>query len=147
MTEYTEEDVENALADLEDGLPLATAATEHHVPRNTLRGRQSGAKPIQQAHTHRQRLLVTQEEQLEQWILRQEALGYAPTHGQIRAIATGVLRANGDHQPLGRKWPQHFIRRHPAIKNKIGRRTDWQRIDAVTPASIKLFFGLYETVN
>ena len=147
MPSYTEKDVEQALVDLANGTSMATAANRHGILRTTLRDRQSGTQPSRLAHSFQQRLSAIQEDHLEQWILCQEALGYAPTHAQIRAIATAVLRTNGDQQLLGRKWSQHFVRRHPTIKNKLGRRTDWQRVNAATPANIKLFFNLYETVN
>ena len=140
MTTYTEDDVQNALTDLQQGVALATAATRHGVPRNTLRGRLNGAQPYRYAHSDEQRLSAIQEEQLESWVLRQEALGYAPTHAQIRAIATGVLQRADDHQPLGRKWSTHFLKRHPAIKTKLGRRTDWERINAATPSNIRHLF-------
>ena len=65
MPSYTEDDVQNALADLENGTPLATAAAKHGIPRNTLRNRQSGGQSAQQAHKHQQRLSAIQEEQLE----------------------------------------------------------------------------------
>ena len=45
MAIYTEDDVQNALADLENGVALATAATHHSVPRSTLRDRLNGARP------------------------------------------------------------------------------------------------------
>ena len=147
MPSYTEDDVKLAVLNLANGDAMATAATRHGVPRTTLRDRQSGAQPIQLAHEDQQRLSATQEDQLERWIITQEALGYAPTHAQVRAIVTGILRTNGDYQPLGRKWLPHFIRRHPSVKNKLGRRIDWQRINAVTLESIKLFFRLYETIS
>ena len=107
----------------------------------------NGAQPHRYAYSDEQRLSAIQEEQLESWVLRQEALGYAPTHAQIRAIATGVLQRAGDHQPLGRKWSTHFLKRHPAIKTKLGRRTDWKRINAATPSNIRHLFQLYKTVS
>ena len=80
MATYTEGDIENALADLTRGVSVAAAANRHGVPRSTLRGRISGAQSHRYAHDNDQRLSAVQEDQLEQWILRQEALGYAPTH-------------------------------------------------------------------
>ena len=91
MPSYTEGDIQNALEDLKAGVSLATASTRHSVPRNTLRGRLNGAQPSHYAHEDEQRLSAIQEEHLEQWVLRQEALGYAPTHAQLRAITTGIL--------------------------------------------------------
>ena len=124
MPSYTEGDIQNALEDLKAGVPLATASTRHSVPRNTLRGRLNGAQPSQYAHEDEQRLSAIQEEHPEQWVLRQEALGYAPTHAQLRAITTGILLQAGDNKPLGKRWTQHFLIRHPAIKSKLGRRTN-----------------------
>ena len=124
MATYIEGDVQNALSDLRNGVALATAATRHGIPRNTLRGRLNGRQPPRHAHDNDQRLTAVQEEHLELWILRQEALGYAPTHAQVRVIASGVLKREGDHKPLGKKWSSHFVKRHPAIKTKLGRRTD-----------------------
>jgi hypothetical protein len=147
MATYTEGDVQNALTDLRNGVPLGTAATRNGVPRNTLRGRLNGAQPYRQAHSDEQRLTAVQEEHLSLWILRQEALGYAPTHAQVRAIANGVLKREGDHKPLGKKWSTHFLKRHPAVKTKLGRRTDWERINATTPDNIRHLFELYETVS
>lgn len=147
MARYTEGDVQNALADLETGVALATVATRHGIPRNTLRGRFKGAQTHRHAHSDEQRLTAVQEEHLERWILQQEALGYAPTHAQVRAIATGVLKRKGDYRNLGKKWSSHFVKRHPIAKTKLGRRTNWERINAATPDNIKHLFNLYETVS
>ena len=80
MATYTEGDVQNALSDLRNGVSVATAATRHGIPRGTLRGRLNGRQPHRHAHDNSQRLSAVQEERLSLWILRQEALGYAPTH-------------------------------------------------------------------
>ncbi|RKL06854.1 hypothetical protein BFJ70_g16963 [Fusarium oxysporum] len=147
MPEYTEQDLQSAIVDVRNGVAVRTAATRHGVPRGTLRARLNGTQPQRTAHDDQQRLTVNQEEHLKQWILRQEALGYAPTHAQVRAIASSVLKQQGDHKPLGRKWSSHFVERHLAIKTKLGRRTDWKRINAATPGNIRHLFNLYETVS
>jgi hypothetical protein len=147
MARYTEKDVENALRDIESGVAVRHATRRHGVPRGTLRDRLNGAQPHQLAHSDQLRLSTPQEEHLKQWILRQEALGYAPTHGQVRAIASSVLKRQGDNRPLGKKWSTHFVRRHKEVKTKLGRRTDWERIKAATPENIRHLFSLYETVT
>ena len=124
MAAYTENDVQNALADLRNRGALATAATYHGVPRTTLRGRLNSARSYRDAHNDEQRLSTVQEERLERWILRQEALGYAPTHAQVRAIVSGILKQEGDDKSLRKKWIRHFLERHPAVKTKLSRRTN-----------------------
>jgi hypothetical protein len=71
----------------------------------------------------------------------------SPTHAQVRAIVHGVLRCQGDYTLLGKKWSEHFVKRHPAVKTKLGRRTDWERVNTATPTNIKHLFELYETVR
>jgi hypothetical protein len=124
MAQYTEADIENALADVASGVPTATAAARHGIPRATLYGRISGSQHHKSAHANVQRLSIAQEEHLARWILWQESLNYAPTHAQVRAIATSILKQAGDYCPLGKKWTSHFIGRHPELKTKLGRRTD-----------------------
>ena len=41
----------------------------------------------------------------------------------------------------------HYIKRHLAIKIKLSRQTDWERINAATPNTIQHLFRLYETVS
>ncbi|KAF6514359.1 hypothetical protein HZS61_005493 [Fusarium oxysporum f. sp. conglutinans] len=113
----------------------------------TLRGRLTGAQSRQVARQEQLRLTTDQEDDLERWILRQKKLGHAPTHAQVRTIVRSVLARHGDHAPLGRKWTTRFVERHPALKTKLGRRTDWERVNAATPANIKRLFDVYETVD
>ena len=124
MATYTENDIQNALADLRNGSALRTVSTHHEIPRTTLRDRLNGAQSCRNAHDDEQRLSTVQEERLERWILRQEALGYAPTHAQVWAIASGILKQQGNDKPLGKKWIRHFLKCYPAIKTKLGHRTD-----------------------
>ena len=147
MAAYTENDMRNALTDVYNGGAIATAATHHGVPRTTLRDRLKGARSCRNAHNDEQRLSTIQEERLKRWILRQEALSYALTHAQVRAIVSGILKQSGDDKPLGKKWIRHFFERRPAVKTKLGRRTDWERINAATPDNIRTLFQLYETVS
>jgi hypothetical protein len=124
MAQYTEADIQNALADIANGVAKATAGMRHSVLRTTLRDRISGSQHHRTAHSNMQRLSPEQEEHLTRWILQQEALNYAPTHAQVRAIATGILKQAGDDRPLGKKWPSHLIQRHLELKTILGRRTD-----------------------
>ena len=65
MAIYTENDVQNILTDVRNGVALATAATRNGVPRNTLRGHLSGAQSCRYTHKDEQRLSTVQEQNLE----------------------------------------------------------------------------------
>ena len=54
MAAYTENDVQNVLANLCNGGALATAATRHGVLRTTLRDRLNGAQSCRDAHDNKQ---------------------------------------------------------------------------------------------
>jgi hypothetical protein len=103
MAIYTEDDIQNALADVGNGVTLATAATKYGVLRNTLRERLEGVQSCRHAHEEEQRLSTVQEQNLERWILRQETLGYAPTHTQVQTIANDILHQEDDDKPLEKK--------------------------------------------
>ena len=64
MAIYTENDVQNALADIRNRVALRTAATRHGVPRNTLRGRLGGAQSYRYTHKDKQRLSTVQKQNL-----------------------------------------------------------------------------------
>ncbi len=80
MARYTEEDIQNAISDVLDGGAISKAARNHGIPTQTLRGRLRDARPRRQAHEGQQRFSSIQERELVTWVLRQEALGYSPTH-------------------------------------------------------------------
>ena len=61
MAIYTENNVQNILTDIRNGVALATAATRNGVPRNTLRGRLGGAQSCRYAYEDKQRLSTIQE--------------------------------------------------------------------------------------
>ena len=93
----------------------------YQLPRGTLHHR---LQPHRLAYVDQLRISESQGDDLVRWILRQEGLGYAPSHAQVRAIVVSLLNRQGDTDPLGKKWSTHFIKRHPEIKTKLGRRTD-----------------------
>ena len=59
---------------------------------------------------------------------------------QVWVIASGILKQGGDNKSLGKKWIRHFLKYHPAVKIKLGRQTNWERINVVTPDNIRTLF-------
>lgn len=138
MKQYSEFELQRALADARDGRPISRAAQQWGIPYHTLyyrlkRGRQSRNA----AFADMQRLTQSQEDNLVAYILTQEALGCPISHGQLKGLAERML---GDgQQPLGRKWMRRFLRRNPLIRTKRSRAIDARRWRAHSPEIIQQF--------
>ncbi|SCO92624.1 uncharacterized protein FRV6_16752 [Fusarium oxysporum] len=92
-----------------------------------------------------QLLSKSQESRLVTWILRQEALGYAPSHSQVRATVAALLRQQGRERHIGVHWLARFIKRHPDIKTKVGKRQEAARFNSFTPMAVNWYFGIRES--
>jgi len=134
---YTEEDIQRALNAIANGMSQKKAGLEYGVPRSTIQNRINGHISRQEAHIPQQRLSTVQEERLAEWILIQESLGLAPTHGQIRAFAGRILVARGDAAPLGKRWIAGFLRRNPILRTKKQLHIDSLRVNGATTEIIK----------
>lgn len=107
---YTEDDMAEAILDITDnGLSQYRSAQKWGVPQRTLSARLNGRLAVNEQIQPGQRLSKNQEDKLAFWILRQESLGYAPSHSQIRACVMGLLRQQGEQPELGRNWVARFI--------------------------------------
>ena len=140
MAKYTENDLLNALADIQRGTAAAKAAKLWSVPRTTLRNRLRGAEPLKVAMAHCQRLSPSQEESLAQWIRIQGTIGYPPTHATIRFIASRILANDGDLKPLGRNWMEGFLKRNPSVKTMKGKSIESARLTNANVKIIQDFF-------
>ncbi len=78
MPRYTEKELQDAISSVQAGGSVKAAARIHGVPTQTLRDRLKRTQPHRQAHEGQQRLSNVQEQEMVQFVLRQEALGYAP---------------------------------------------------------------------
>ena len=144
MSNYTNEDIKNALQDVKNGLSQRKAASRNGVPRQTLRDRIAGALPHSEAHKHQQKLSEVQEQYLRDWILVQGAIGFPPTHIQVREFTQRITRKNGYDEPIGRYWIKNFLARHKEIKTRRSRKIDTARFNGATTDRIKAFFQLLQ---
>ncbi|EGU72774.1 hypothetical protein FOXB_16717, partial [Fusarium oxysporum f. sp. conglutinans Fo5176] len=129
---YTESEIVEAMLDVTDnGLSQNQSAQKHGMPQTTLSDRLR-CLPSKSEVTHPAQLLSkTQETRLVIWVLRQEALGYAPSHSQVRATVAALLRQQGREKPIGVHWVARFVKRHPATKAKIGKRQEASRFNSL----------------
>lgn len=134
---WTESDIDAAMDDMCNGASLRKAAAKHGIPPMTLSDRvQQKSQRPQAAHEGQQRLSEIQEKKIIDWILRQESLGYAPAASAVRCVVLRLLKLKGDNDKLGRKWVQHFRKRHPAIHTKKGVIQESIRYDSFTPKAV-----------
>ncbi|KAM4054339.1 Tc5 transposase DNA-binding domain-containing protein [Hirsutella rhossiliensis] len=129
---YTESDIHSALEAIANGGSAKKAARDWGVPRATLYNRMHGHECRKDAFSALQRLSQTQEKQLTEWILIQDALGLPPTHSQIRQFAQRMLAVKGDHTPLGKHWMQAFLRRNPAVRTQKCHHRDSARVNGAS---------------
>jgi hypothetical protein len=78
-----------------------------------------------------QTLALVQEQELTSWVLVQEALGYRPTHSQIREIGSRILAISGTSTILGKRWMQGLLNRNPILKTKKQFTVDSVRVNEV----------------
>ncbi|KAJ3453412.1 hypothetical protein MRS44_017659 [Fusarium solani] len=142
---YTEKDVIDAIFDITDGsLSQYQASEKHGVPQPVLSKRLSGQKSRKESTHPHQRLSPSQKDRLVRWLLRQESLGYALSHSQLRSCVEALLRQQGDNKPLGQNWTSRFIKRHSKLSTKLGKRQESARFDGFTPRSVNWYFDIRE---
>ncbi|KAF4334743.1 hypothetical protein FBEOM_11425 [Fusarium beomiforme] len=142
---YTEDDVAEAIFDTTDrGLSQNEAAQKRGVPQWTISRRLSGQASMNERIQAHQRISKSQEETLIRWVLQQESLGYAPSHSQVRACVEAILQQQGDNKPLGKHWTTRFVKRHPKLSTKLGKRQEAARFDGFTPKAVNWYFDIRE---
>ncbi|KAJ3453818.1 hypothetical protein MRS44_018450 [Fusarium solani] len=145
QNDYTEDYVADALFDVTDrGLSQTEAAQKRGVPQWTISRRLSGqASRNERIQTH-QRISKLQEETILRWALRQESLGYALSHSQLRAGVEAILKRQGDNKPLGKHWTTRFVKRHPSLSAKLGKRQEAARFNGLTPKAVNWYLDIRE---
>lgn len=77
---------------------------------------------------------------LSEWCIRQESLGYPPTHREIKEIANRILLTSGDTSGVGKHWIDQFLARNPILQSQRAKPMDQARVNSATKATIKQWF-------
>ena len=72
------------------------------------------------------------------------AWGWPATIFYLKFLATSMLVAKGDLQPLGQNWYKAFLRRHPDLQAMWSRNLDQCRQDASQHSILSAWFDLYK---
>ena len=129
MNAQTLDPVDAAVADYRRGIfpSIRAAAKAYHVAESTTRDRYHGKLPRRNAHSHEQLLSPTQERMLAGWAIDLEVCGQAPTHTQLRIMASVVSQSSiwwpGSHQ---RQMGAKVQASSPTSTYKEGRRSRLQ---------------------
>ncbi|KAF5698068.1 hypothetical protein FMUND_15205 [Fusarium mundagurra] len=127
LMSYTESNVVDAILDVTDnGLSQNQAAQKTGMPPITFSDRLRGVPSRSEATQPAQLLSKPEESRLVAWILRQEALGYAPSHSQVRATVAALLQQQGKGEAHRRK------------------RQEASRFNCFTPTAVNWYFDIRE---
>ncbi len=93
---YNESDVVNSLYDvIENGFSQFKAAQKHGIPQSTISRRLNGSAQGSEQIQPFKHLSNEQEARLCQWIVRQESLGYALSHNQLKGCVLALVNQLG----------------------------------------------------
>ena len=119
---------------------IRAAARANDVHHTTLSRRLKGRVSRRIARQPQQLLSEIQEQLLVQWILDLEAQGHAPSFTAVRDLAGVVSRDSGGPNNVGKNWISRFLKRHPEIRSKVGRRISAKRANSTSPEAIAIWF-------
>jgi hypothetical protein len=139
-----EERIQLAINALHDGTVLSQrkAALLYNVPRTTLQDRFKGKRSAREAQQSQQRLSAQEEESIKRCITTMTAWGWPASIKYLKSLATDLLKAKGDHNPLGQHWYKNFLVRHPDLKAAWSRNLDQSRKDTTDYTILQDWFKL-----
>jgi len=102
------------------------AAAAYKVDRKTLDRRLAGTTSRRDCEANSKRLTKQEEVVIVQHILDLDSRGFAPKLVFLRDMANQLLAARSA-RPVGKNWPENFVRRTPEVKTRYNRKYDYQR--------------------
>jgi hypothetical protein len=125
---------------------IRATALAYGVDRSTLVRRLNGGFQRNEGHASQQLLSPGQEGMLITWVLEQERLGHAPTHQRVREYAAKISGYSGQGTHIGSNWLSRFMKRNPAIRTKIGRKIDYQRVENTQPEVLEPWYDAFKSL-
>jgi hypothetical protein len=107
-------------------LSIREAAKLYNVSRSTLRDRRAGSITPRDCKPNSIKLTVSEESAIIQHIFDLDTRGFPPTKDMLRDMANKLL-AERYRDPVGKNWPDNFIKRTPELKTRWTRAYDRQR--------------------
>lgn len=92
------------------------------------------------------KLTATEESAIVQHVLDLDARGFPPTKDMLRDMANKLL-AERHRDPVGKLWPDNFIKRTPELKTRWTRRYDRQRALNEDSQALEAWFKLVRSTK
>jgi len=135
-----EENIQEAIALVREGTSQKDAAAAWGVPPPTLSGRLHGRQSNKTVKISKQKLTPAQERFIADWALSEEHAGRAPNRKRLRGFAQLILMEGGDKTPLGARWVNRFLNRHPNVHTKNSAPLESARVRGSTKEAYEDFF-------
>lgn len=127
---------------------INSAAKMHGIPPTTLKNRLSGRVVDGTNPGPKPYLSSKEEEELRDYLVLANKMGYGKTRCQVKAIAgrvavdKGVLRG----ARISDGWWRRFLQRNPDLSLRSGDATAYVRMNAMNKENLKFYFDLLEGV-
>ncbi|KAI0992576.1 hypothetical protein K3495_g15609 [Podosphaera aphanis] len=135
-----------AIADYKSGKYKSqrAAAKQYSIPFSTVRDRLHGVPDISARNQNQQRLSPEQERFIVEWNIEEDTRDGPPSHPRVREMASRILEANGDRNPLGKIWIPHFLKRNPRVASMVSSKIEAVRAKAADPQQLRAFIEKFE---
>jgi hypothetical protein len=153
--------IELAVAALSHGeFPNLKQAADHFkLHYTTLKRRYQGGKSIAESREASQLFTIAEEHALVRWIRRLAASGYHVTHKVVEEMAQEIRQRRlvginepsiqyVEYEPIGDKWTQRFLERHPHLQTAITHGIELARVTEASLEAIQNWYKvLFQTIN
>ena len=119
------------------------AATAFTVNHHTLSKRAKGILFRRESPANCQKLTLTEEQTIVQYILDLDSRGFAPRLCEVADMADKLLATRGEER-VGKNWAPRFVTRSDKLKMAFNRAKDRQRILQEDPEVVSAWFKLVE---
>ena len=144
---WTDVQMQAAMKSVQDGISgVNQAATDHGVPKTTLKDRLSGRVTHGINPGPRPYLNKTEESELSQFLKKCSSIGYGKTRKDVMSIVGSVASNKGVLKKgcISDGWWRRFIQRQNDLVLRKGDSTAYLRMDAVNEETLKQYYDLLE---